>query len=102
MDSTSVIDPVIGALNNVFLLFLVYAVWLLVTGSPIWKYRARPTSTRPVVLQSDWFRISGGIYLAGFFLSLLTGIPIINLIFYVLSIVAYIVGLWKSLAPKVL
>jgi hypothetical protein len=100
--TTNVIDPVIGAFDSVFLIFLVYAVWLVWSGSPIWKVRARPVGTSPVILLSDWFRISGGIYLVGFFLALLLGIPIISSFAYIISVIAYLVGLWKTLAPKVL
>lgn len=102
MDSTNVIDPVIGAFNSINLLFLVYAVWLIATGSPIWKLRGRPTSTRPVVVENIWFRICGGIYMAGFLLAWLTGFGFVSWITDAAATIAYLIGLWQSLAPKVL
>jgi hypothetical protein len=38
---------------------VVYSIWLIATGSPIFYIRARPTSTRPKILQDPWFRIAG-------------------------------------------
>jgi hypothetical protein len=103
MDSTHVIEPVIGILNSVNLLFLVYAGWLVWSGSPVWFYRARPTSTRPIVLVNNYFRVAGGIYIGGYLLVwIFSGWLWLHAVIEVSASIAYLAGLWKSLAPKVL
>ncbi len=85
-----------------YLISLAYSIWLVYSGSPIFWQRARPTSTRPVILSDDWFRYSGGIYIAALFAGLLTGSTIIYLILRVVAGIAFLVGLWRSLTLRAL
>ena len=103
MDTTVVTEPLNIASGSLDVLILVYAVWLIYSGSPIWTMRARPVGTRPVVLQDNWFRVPGGVYIAGFLLGWITpGFASYDWIVYLLAAIPYLIGLWKSLAPKVL
>ena len=103
MDSTSYTEPLGLMSGSLNLIFLLYALWLIWSGSPIWKMRARPVGTRPVVLENKWFRITGGIYVAGFLLEwIIPGLARFDGIIFILAGIPYAVGLWKSLAPKVL
>jgi hypothetical protein len=76
---------------------------LVYSGRPIWFYRARPTSTRPIVLVNNWFRVAGGIYIGGYLFGWIFPSWVwLDLVVEVSASLAYLTGLWKSLAPKVL
>lgn len=81
-----------------------YAVYLLITGKPIFMVRARPTSTRPILMENDWFRAAGGIYLFDMILFLFfPSLPFV--IFRIISVASgavWLVGLIKILSRPVL
>jgi len=82
------------------LVSLAYSIYLVISGSPIFFYRARPTSTRPVILQDDWFRYAGGVHIVGFLIGWLTGSIVLYNVIRALAGVAWVVGLWRALAPR--
>ncbi|RJP74174.1 MAG: hypothetical protein C4524_13375 [Candidatus Zixiibacteriota bacterium] len=85
------------------LLYSLYPLYLVITGSPIWKVRARPTGTRPVILEDLWFRLAGGLALAE--LLFISVVPVSSQwdpVWFILPGIAYLVGLWRALAPRVL
>ena len=82
------------------LISLAYSIYLVFSGSPIFIPRGRPISTRPIILQDDWFRYAGGIHIAGFLLGWLTGSIVLYNVIRVLSGLAWLVGLWRALSPR--
>ncbi len=79
----------------------IYSIWLTASGSPIFWSRARPTSTRPVVIYDHWFRIAGIVYLISFLLlPRMEGFEVV--IRYLAPLICYVIGLWRVLSPKVM
>ncbi|TKJ39699.1 hypothetical protein CEE37_10495 [candidate division LCP-89 bacterium B3_LCP] len=82
----------------------VYAVYLLITGKPIFTMRARPTSTKPILMENDWFRAAGGIYLLDVIIFLV--FPSLSIVIFriveIASAVCWIVGLIKTLSKPVM
>jgi hypothetical protein len=82
------------------LISLAYSIYLVFSGSPIFWWRARPISTRPVILQDDWFRYAGGVHIVGFLIGWLTGSIVLYNVVRGLAGIAFLVGLWRALSPR--
>jgi hypothetical protein len=91
-----------GAISLFSNIFLLYGIWLVATGSPIWKMRARPVATKPIVLEDVWFRVAGCVLIVEFAASwIFPAIGGFNWIVYLAALLCYLVGLWRALVPRV-
>jgi hypothetical protein len=84
------------------LIFLVYAVYLTFTGRPLFWTRARPIATRPVVIESVWCQVAGGVYILRFLTDWLIPSlpPEIDLLLMVVGSVLLLIGIIDSLRKK--
>ncbi|MFH1861602.1 MAG: hypothetical protein ABH878_02215 [bacterium] len=49
---------------------LAYSIWLVLFGTPIFWMRARPPIySRPIDLESIWFRVAGGVCVLAYLIS---------------------------------
>ena len=84
-------------------IFLAYASYLLITGRPIFIIRMRRWSDWWPDLQSNWFRLAGGLYIAEYLLFILVpGIPYeVDIFVEIIAVGLYLFGIWSALQKPI-